>query len=126
MIGQTLGPYEILAKIGEGGMGKVYRARDTRLGRDVAIKVVTDALADEGRARFEREVRAASALTHPYICAVHDVAAGPWALVPGSWSVLSPWSVLGPWSRLWSPVRPWPPGPSFVRRPRGPKIRALM
>ena len=73
MIGQRLGPYEVLAKIGEGGMGEVYRARDTRLGRDVAIKVISDALAAEGRARFEREVKAASALTHPNICAVHDV-----------------------------------------------------
>ena len=71
--GTTLGPYEILEPLGEGGMGEVYRARDTRLGRDVAIKVISDALAAEGRARFEREVKAASALTHPNICAVHDV-----------------------------------------------------
>ena len=71
--GTTLGPYEILEPLGAGGMGEVYRARDTRLGRDVAIKVISDALAAEGRARFEREVKAASALTHPNICAVHDV-----------------------------------------------------
>ena len=72
--GTRLGPYEIVAPIGAGGMGEVYRAHDTRLRRDVAIKVLPDAIA-RGSAwdRFEREARAASALSHPHICAVYDV-----------------------------------------------------
>src|SRR6266699_4152558 len=69
-----LGPYEILAPLGKGGMGEVYRARDTRLHRDVAIKVLPQAFATEAaRERFQREARAASALNHPNICAVYDV-----------------------------------------------------
>ncbi|HEV8413915.1 MAG TPA: protein kinase [Bryobacteraceae bacterium] len=73
-IGDQLGPYEILAPIGKGGMGEVYRARDTRLRRDIAIKVLPQAFAtDDVRERFQREARAASALNHPNICAVHDV-----------------------------------------------------
>ena len=72
--GDQLGPYEILAPIGKGGMGEVYRARDTRLHRDIAIKVLPQAFAtDDARERFQREARAASALNHPNICAVHDV-----------------------------------------------------
>jgi len=72
--GDKLGPYEILAPIGKGGMGEVYRARDPRLNRDVAIKVLPQAFATEvARERFQREARAASALNHPNICAVHDV-----------------------------------------------------
>jgi serine/threonine protein kinase/tetratricopeptide (TPR) repeat protein len=72
--GDKLGPYEILAPIGKGGMGEVYRARDTRLHRDVAIKVLPQAFATEAaRERFQREARAASALNHPNICVVHDV-----------------------------------------------------
>jgi tetratricopeptide (TPR) repeat protein/predicted Ser/Thr protein kinase len=72
--GTRLGPYEILAPLGAGGMGEVYRARDTRLGRDVAVKVLPETIA-RGSAweRFEREARAASALSHPHICAVYDV-----------------------------------------------------
>jgi Tfp pilus assembly protein PilF len=72
--GTKLGPYEIVAAIGAGGMGEVYRAHDTRLHRDVAIKVLPETLA-HGSAweRFEREARAASALNHPNICAVYDV-----------------------------------------------------
>jgi len=75
MIGTKLGPYEILEKIGAGGMGEVYRARDTRLGRDVAVKVLPGGLtADPNRLRrFEQEARAASALNHPNILTVHDV-----------------------------------------------------
>jgi serine/threonine protein kinase len=75
VIGQTIGPYRILAKLGEGGMGQVYRARDTRLGRDVAIKVVgtTSAASGEVLARFEREGRAIAALNHPNICTLFDV-----------------------------------------------------
>jgi serine/threonine protein kinase len=72
--GEKLGPYEILAPIGKGGMGEVYRARDPRLNRDVAIKVLPQAFAtDTARERFQREARAASALNHPNICVVHDV-----------------------------------------------------
>jgi tetratricopeptide (TPR) repeat protein len=72
--GARLGPYEIVATLGAGGMGEVYRARDTRLGRDVAVKVLRESLAS-GTVweRFEREARAASALSHPNICAVYDV-----------------------------------------------------
>jgi len=70
-----LGPYEILALVGEGGMGEVYRARDTRLGRTVAVKVVHTQFS----ARFETEARAISALNHPNICTLHDV--GPNYLV---------------------------------------------
>jgi serine/threonine-protein kinase len=73
--GTQLGPYEIVAPIGAGGMGEVYRARDTRLDRTVAIKVLPQHLADtpEARQRFEREARAVSALNHPHICTLHDV-----------------------------------------------------
>src|SRR5688500_7125160 len=73
--GTTLGPYQILELIGAGGMGEVYRARDTRLNRIVAIKVLPDVVAFDPtvRARFEREARAAAALNHPNICILHDV-----------------------------------------------------
>ncbi|HYX20273.1 MAG TPA: serine/threonine-protein kinase, partial [Thermoanaerobaculia bacterium] len=73
--GTKLGPYEILASLGAGGMGEVYRARDTRLGRDVAIKVLPShrAPTPEARERFEREARTISQLTHPHICVLHDV-----------------------------------------------------
>jgi eukaryotic-like serine/threonine-protein kinase len=72
--GDKLGPYEIITLLGKGGMGEVYKARDTRLHRDVAIKVLPQAFATEvARERFQREARAASALNHPNICAVHDV-----------------------------------------------------
>ena len=72
--GTQLGPYEILSPIGKGGMGEVYRARDTRLHRDVAVKVLPQAFQNEAaRERFQREARAASALNHPNICVVYDV-----------------------------------------------------
>jgi TolB-like protein/tetratricopeptide (TPR) repeat protein len=73
--GTRLGPYSILAPLGAGGMGEVYRARDERLGRDVAIKVLPEAVAsDEERLRrFEQEARSASALNHPNIVTIHDV-----------------------------------------------------
>jgi TolB-like protein/tRNA A-37 threonylcarbamoyl transferase component Bud32 len=69
MIGATISHYEILEKLGEGGMGAVYKARDPRLGRTVAIKVVNA----EFTQRFEREARAIAALNHPHICTLHDV-----------------------------------------------------
>ena len=70
-----LGPYEILTLLGAGGMGEVYRARDTRLNRDVAIKILPPAVADHPsrRARFAREARSISQLSHPNICTIHDV-----------------------------------------------------
>src|SRR5678809_1311763 len=73
--GTKLGPYEILAPIGAGGMGEVYRARDTRLERTVAIKVLPAHLSSspEVRQRFEREAKTISQLSHPHICALHDV-----------------------------------------------------
>ncbi len=72
--GTRLGPYEIVTPLGAGGMGEVYKAHDTRLNRDVAIKVVSDAFANNAaRERFQREARAASALSHPNICAIYDV-----------------------------------------------------
>jgi eukaryotic-like serine/threonine-protein kinase len=67
--GMQLGPYEILAPIGAGGMGEVWKARDTRLGRIVAIKRLRAA----HRGRFEQEARAIAALNHPHICQIYDV-----------------------------------------------------
>jgi len=73
--GSRLGPFEIVAPLGAGGMGEVYRARDTRLERTVAIKVLPESLAGDPqfRERFDREARAISQLTHPNICTLHDV-----------------------------------------------------
>ena len=73
--GTRLGPYEVLSPLGAGGMGEVYRARDTRLGRDVAIKVLPAALASdpERLKRFEREARSASSLNHPNIVTIYDI-----------------------------------------------------
>src|SRR5688572_27719341 len=73
--GTRLGPYEVIAPIGAGGMGEVYRARDTRLDRDVALKILPEsfALDPDRRARFEREAKAVAALSHPNILAIFDV-----------------------------------------------------
>ncbi len=73
--GEFLGPFRILEKIGEGGMGEIYRARDTRLDRTVAIKVLAASLAADAqlRERFDREARAISSLNHPHICTLFDV-----------------------------------------------------
>jgi serine/threonine protein kinase/Tol biopolymer transport system component len=73
--GTRLGPYEILSALGAGGMGEVYKARDTRLDRTVAVKVLLGDIAADSdrRARFEREARAIAALSHPHICTLHDV-----------------------------------------------------
>src|SRR5262245_23197095 len=73
--GEKLGPYEIVAPIGKGGMGEVYRARDSRVGRDVAIKVSAEQFTE----RFEREARVIASLNHPNICQLYDV--GPNFLV---------------------------------------------
>src|ERR1700687_1996787 len=72
--GSRLGPYEVLAPLGAGGMGEVYRARDTRLERDVAVKVLPQSVAADptALARFEREAKAVAALSHPNILAIHD------------------------------------------------------
>jgi len=67
--GDRLGPYEIVAPVGKGGMGEVYRGTDTRLGRPVAIKISAREFSD----RFEREARAISALNHPHVCTLYDV-----------------------------------------------------
>src|SRR6266404_4881282 len=73
--GTRLGPYEILSPLGAGGMGEVYRARDTRLDRAIAIKVLPAQLSSNPdlRARFEREARSISTLQHPHICVLHDI-----------------------------------------------------
>src|ERR1700704_1475017 len=74
--GTRLGPYEILSPLGAGGMGEVYRARDKKLDRDVAIKVLPQSVAadPDALARFEREAKAVAALSHPNILAIHDFA----------------------------------------------------
>src|SRR4029453_1639535 len=76
--GTSLGPYLIHAPVGAGGMGEVYRARDERLDRDVAIKVLPSGVAGDPsrRARFEREAKAVAALSHPNILAIHDIGEG--------------------------------------------------
>ncbi len=73
--GTRLGPYEVTAKIGQGGMGEVYRARDTKLGRDVALKVLPDLFADdpERLARFQREARVLASLNHPNIASIYGL-----------------------------------------------------
>src|SRR5580698_2812252 len=73
--GTKLGPYEILAPLGAGGMGEVYRARDTRLGREVALKILPHSFASDADRlrRFEQEARAVAALNHPNILAIHDI-----------------------------------------------------
>src|ERR1700681_748256 len=75
LTGKRLGPYEVLSSIGAGGMGEVYRAKDTRLDRTVAIKVLPAHLADspELRERFEREARTIASLNHSHICTLYDV-----------------------------------------------------
>src|ERR1700674_1103168 len=73
--GTKLGPYEVIASAGAGGMGEVYRARDTRLDRTVAIKILPAHLSDnpEAKQRFDHEARAISSLNHPNICTLYDV-----------------------------------------------------
>ncbi len=83
--GTHLGSYEILAPLGAGGMGEVYRARDTRLDRTVAVKILPEHLAADPafKLRFEREARAISALSHPHICMLHDIPSAPRELCAG-------------------------------------------
>ena len=73
--GTKLGPYEIVSPLGSGGMGEVYRAKDTRLDRTVAVKILASHLSDnpDAKQRFDREARAISSLNHPNICTLHDV-----------------------------------------------------
>src|SRR6516162_533649 len=73
--GTKLGPYEIVSSLGAGGMGEVYRARDTRLGRDVAIKILPKEVSGDAvrKQRFEREAKTISGLNHPHICVLYDV-----------------------------------------------------
>src|SRR3982074_489153 len=73
--GTHLGPYEIVAPLGAGGMGEVYRARDTRLDRTVAIKILPAQFSSDPvrKQRFEREAKAISSLNHPHICVLHDI-----------------------------------------------------
>ena len=73
--GTRLGPYEVVASLGAGGMGEVYRARDTKLGREVAVKVLPEQLAHdpERLARFEREAKSLASLNHPHIAQIHGL-----------------------------------------------------
>src|ERR1043166_7537785 len=73
--GQAIGPYQLLEKLGAGGMGEVFKAQDSRVGRNVALKVLPESLAadSERRRRFEQEARLAAALNHPNVMAIYDV-----------------------------------------------------
>ena len=86
LIGDTLGPYRVLDKLGEGGMGQVWRARDTKLNRDVALKVLPDSFANDADrlARFTREAQTLAALNHPHIAAIYGLEEGPATASTGS------------------------------------------
>lgn len=97
MIGRTLGHYRIIEKIGAGGMGVVYRAKDERLERDIALKILpSGALADdEMRKRFRKEALALSRLNHPNIATIHDFNSEGGVELPGLHQVRSPVRRLG-------------------------------
>src|SRR5687768_18510014 len=77
-VGQRIGVYEVIGSLGAGGMGEVYRARDTRLGRDVALKILPEIFAadPERLARFEREAQVLASLNHPHIAAIYGLEEG--------------------------------------------------
>ncbi len=114
MIGVTLGPYHVLAKLGEGGMGEVYRAHDTRLNRTVAIKVLPNHLAADplARARFVREGQALAALAHPNLVAIYDVGTENGV----SFAVME----LVEGETLHAKLHAWPAASAPGRRLRGP------
>ncbi|MBM3817535.1 MAG: hypothetical protein FJW14_00765 [Acidimicrobiia bacterium] len=88
LTGSRIGPYEVTGTLGAGGMGEVYRARDARLGRDVALKVLPEAFADdpERLARFQREAQVLAALNHPHIAAIHGLEEAVRAVVGADFS----------------------------------------
>ena len=108
-----LGPYEILAPIGAGGMGEVYRARDTKLGRDVALKVLPESLArdPERMARFEHEAQVLASLNHPNIATVYGFEAGAIGMELVEGPTLA--------ERIGGPCRWMKPCPSRSRSPKG-------
>jgi len=111
--GARLGPYEVVAKIGEGGMGEVYRARDTKLDRQVALKMLPESFAtDPDRLmRFEREAKAMAALNHPNIAAIYGLEANALVMELVEGDDLSAIIARGPIA--WTDARPcWWPNPT--------------
>ena len=120
--GNRLGPYEIVSPLGAGGMGEVYRAHDQRLGRDVAIKVMTTGVVDADRqARFEQEARATAALNHPNIVSVYDVGQHE-----ASVTVVNGELKVGTPQRLFHLPTPSQPGHSYVPTADGSKFLVIV
>jgi eukaryotic-like serine/threonine-protein kinase len=117
--GTQLGPYEVVAPLGAGGMGEVWKARDTRLGREVAIKVLpAEVASDAGRLkRFEKEARSASALNHPNIVTIYDIGS------VDSVSYIAMEMVAGKTLREVADRRRVGPGARGRNRPPGPETR---
>ena len=111
-LGATLGSYEISAKIGEGGMGEVYRARDTKLDRDVALKVLPEAFTSdpERLARFEREAKVLASLSHPNIAGIYGLEEAAPSTAGGASS-----GEVGPRPRAGAGRRPHARGPLGIR-----------